>query len=562
MNVRAGLLAILLAFFATQASLLADNEGQDKLDEATSLKLDANSVTELGKVIELCEQAMKEGLDESNTNLAKNILAASALQRAQAMLQNLPRVAANPNAVRQLRLKTKEDLDKAIENNPKLADAYLLMARIETLPGGSRENAISNLNKAVELLEDRPVDQAEAYILRAVMQDNQEDQMRDLTKAIEADSTNTNAWQARIELQMRTGKLQEAVDDAEKLLAEDESNMFALEAAIQSLLRLEKEDEAIGLLTSRIEKDPTNGVFYRVRAGAYELNEEPEKALADLDKAIELNDRDALALLARGRMYFDLDEVEKANRDVTDALLIEPQSIQGVIYRSLIAGREGRYGDAISDMELLVRADPSNSAWMMQLASYYQMDDRPRLAIDLLDELIKNRPQEWRAFRLRGDAKLSISAHEEAIEDYEESIRVLEETRELSEDAQATDLDYSGLLNNLAWVLATSPVDEIRDGKRSIELGLKACEATDYEKAHILSTLAAGYAEIGDFENARKWAAKAVELGEKEEDDPEDQLSQLKKELESYKENKPWREEQKTEENTQPLIPAGETIDT
>lgn len=562
MNVRAGLLVMLLMLFAPQASLLADNEGQDKLDEATSLKLDANSVTELGKVIELCEQAMEAGLDESNTNLAKNILAASALQRAQAMLQNLPRVAANPNAVRQLRLKTKEDLDKAIEHNPKLADAFLLMARIETLPGGSRENAISNLNKAVELLEDRPVDQAEAYILRAVMQENQEDQMRDLTKAIEADSTNTNAWQARIELQMRTGKLQEAVDDAEKLLEADDSNMFALEAAIQSLLRLEKEEEAIGLLTSRIEKDPSNGVFYRVRAGAYELNDEPEKALADLDKAIELNDRDAMALLARGRMYFDQDEVEKANRDVTDALLIEPQSIQGVIYRSLIAGREGRYGDAISDMELLVRADPSNSAWMMQLASYYQMDDRPRLAIDLLDELIKKSPQEWRALRLRGDAKLSISAHVEAIDDYEESIRVLEETRALSEDAQATDLDYSGLLNNLAWVLATSPVDEIRDGKRSVELGLKACEATDYEKAHILSTLAAGYAEIGDFENARKWSAKSVELGEKDEDDPEDQLSQLKKELESYKENKPWREEQKTEENTQPLIPAGETIDT
>ena len=84
---------------------------------------------------------------------------------------------------------------------------------------------------------------------------------------------------------------------------------------------------------------------------------------------------------------------------------------------------------------------------------------------------------------------------------------------------------------------------------RSIELGLKACEITKYERPHILSTLAAGYAEKGDWETAKKWSSKAVELGAK--DDMID--DQLKKELESYKEKKPWREKQEIEENTKPL---------
>jgi hypothetical protein len=98
-------------------------------------------------------------------------------------------------------------------------------------------------------------------------------------------------------------------------------------------------------------------------------------------------------------------------------------------------------------------------------------------------------------------------------------------------------------------VLATSPEDGVRNAERSIELGLKACELTKYERPHILSTLAAGYAEKGDWETAIKWSSKAVELGAK--DDSVDE--QLKKELESYKQKKAWREKQEIEENPKPL---------
>jgi len=105
------------------------------------------------------------------------------------------------------------------------------------------------------------------------------------------------------------------------------------------------------------------------------------------------------------------------------------------------------------------------------------------------------------------------------------------------------------VLNNYAWVLATSTDDNVRNADRSIELGTKACEITKYERPHILSTLAAGYAEKGDWENAVKWSTKAVEVGAKDAEVSE----QLKKELDNYKEKKPWREKQEIEENTKPL---------
>ena len=126
------------------------------------------------------------------------------------------------------------------------------------------------------------------------------------------------------------------------------------------------------------------------------------------------------------------------------------------------------------------------------------------------------------------------------------------------DEAKGLEKELTGILNNYAWVLATSPDDPVRNAEKSIELGLKACELTKYERPHILSTLAAGYAEKGDWETARKWSAKAVELGSKEQDIDD----QLKKELESYKQQKPWREKQEVEENTKPIGQAKSELET
>ena len=131
-------------------------------------------------------------------------------------------------------------------------------------------------------------------------------------------------------------------------------------------------------------------------------------------------------------------------------------------------------------------------------------------------------PDQWQALRARGDAYLNIGRQAQALADYEKALKL--------------QPNEPGLLNNLAWVLATSPDDKLRNGHRAIELATEACKQTEYKLAYILSTLAAAYAETGDFQTAVKWSSKAVEIGDKEHDES------LKKELQSYKAKKPWRE--------------------
>lgn len=88
--------------------------------------------------------------------------------------------------------------------------------------------------------------------------------------------------------------------------------------------------------------------------------------------------------------------------------------------------------------------------------------------------------------------------------------------------------------NNAAWLRATCPQEPFRNGSEAVELATRACELTDWNDANYLDTLAAAYAEAGDYDSAIKYQTKAAELS------PDD--ADLMQHLALYKDHKPYRE--------------------
>lgn len=539
------LVAICAALFSLSAAAqAADKPGQADLDMAADLQVTAETLGDLEKVIKLAESALDKGLDKDQEEFAKKMLAAALFSHANRSAESIERGRRNPR-VGTIRTQALKDLEKAKKYDPTLPDIFLLEAKLQAMQGGDVKAATSSISEAIRLLtgKDDPKQLSKAYILRAQLTEDKDRKLADFEAAAAADPSNSEAGQALAVLYSQNGDNDKAVAMLQKLSERDPDNPALLAGLAEALTDLKKYDEALKYCDGVIKQAPRATMGYNLRARVKVMKEDIDGALKDLDEALAINGNDLQALLMRSNLHASQGNDEKAKADVDKLLKQAPDLPQAILLRSMIAAGKKRWGDAITDMQVLLQTDPTNAEWRIRLAGYYVGDARPRKAVELLTQVIDSirddsdpasRETKVDALRARGDALLSVGRHGDAVKDYEEAIKI--------------DGEDTGVLNNLAWVLATSPDDPVRNAARSVELGLKACELTKYEKPHILSTLAAGYAEKGDWEMAKKWSAKAVELGK---DDDIDQ--QLKKELENYKEKKPWREKQEVEENTKPI---------
>jgi Flp pilus assembly protein TadD len=110
-------------------------------------------------------------------------------------------------------------------------------------------------------------------------------------------------------------------------------------------------------------------------------------------------------------------------------------------------------------------------------------------------------------------------------------------------EALRLDPNLAGALNNLAWVLATNPDDELRNGAEAVRLAERACEITHYGRPLFIGTLAAAYAEVGRFDDAITSAQKALRVAL--EQGQNNLVAETEKLLELYKSGRAYHEKAK-----------------
>lgn len=527
------------AFLACSGELLANEfPGKKHFYDAIRTKINAESMRDLNKTIDHLQKALDLGLDEQDTPFAELMMSDSLMQRSNALMRVVTDDSIRDKRVQQIVRQVISDLRRVLAYADPPPEAHYTLGKLMVLPGGDKHEARRLLSAYLEFPDQPDARRADAYFQRARVQTEQTRAEDDFARAVELDSENATIRLARAVYLANRKESEDALADVSAVLEKNPQNPNAL--MIQGkILRETGELQASLESFARASKlAPQSPMPYQQRGEVFRILGNADKALQEFNKVLELQPNQMEAQLHRSEIYLRKGQFEQAMEDVDNVLLQQPKLVLARQIRAEILAFTNRVPEAIDELQRVMDEAPNKIQLRAQLGKLYQFDRQNGKAIEFYTQVLADDPKNADVLRDRGDAYLTQGDHPEAIGDFEAAMKLIPE-------------DIT-LLNNLAWVLATSPDDALRDGTRAVELATKACELTEYKLPHILSTLAAAFAESGDFNTAIEWSEKAVEL------DNTEQEEQLSKELASYRGGQPWRERQSLDVETQETANPGE----
>jgi tetratricopeptide (TPR) repeat protein len=174
--------------------------------------------------------------------------------------------------------------------------------------------------------------------------------------------------------------------------------------------------------------------------------------------------------------------------------------------------------------KVLTLCQADNPGLIGRARAYFDKE-KAEPAMNALNAAIKLDQRQPDAYVLRGILHKINHDYTKSLEDYESAIG-LNPTDPRSYEVEA-------------YLLSACPMPKYRDGKKAIEYATKACRLTEWNAADSLQTLAAAYAEAGQFDDAIKWQTKAAEIDPKSIDE---------KRLALYQQKQPFRDSNRKDE--------------
>jgi tetratricopeptide (TPR) repeat protein len=451
--------------------------------------------------------------------------------------------------------------------------------------------AFADLDKAIEI---DPTDPA-PHRIRGEAKRSKKDfsgAIADFTKVLEWEPNDAFAYEHRAEAKSDLGDLEGALSDSNKALQLDPKNSIAYNTIGLIAEKRGQLPEAIANYTKAITANDKLDFVYVNRANAKLKNHDLDGAITDYDRAIELNPQLANAYALRANVKQAKGDLDGAMADRKRAFELQPKSALGttndfgptrmdktkIEVNPLSIGFKSESGSKLPEVTSTKQSEPapvqtfaaSPSILNAAAGRACKAGDFDQ-AIELSNQaLAKTSGTEsaCAAFFNRGNAYLSKGDFQNALRDFEEATRfhpdhahgyircAIVYSRMKKYEKAADELDaiskFSSLstssitasrsaeaLDAVARIRATCPEDGLRDGKKAVESAIKACELELWQRRRYVDTLAAAYAEEGDFDQAMKYAEQVLDMH----GPSHGTLEQMQQRLALYKEHKPYREE-------------------
>jgi tetratricopeptide (TPR) repeat protein len=277
---------------------------------------------------------------------------------------------------------------------------------------------------------------------------------------------------------------------------------------------------AVNDFTETIRLDRRHLRAVQWRGCALRAQRKFDEALADFNKLLDHKPKLARAYHERGQAYRMMGKLANADTDYRKAINL---GFNSFLELSLIHRLAGRADLAAKDIEEAVRCFPQEiEYWRVAYASYQERD---------LDGAVGNMECAIRINPSKAQLFVARAFYHHAMGNYANAI---------SDDMEALKLDehHPQAHNGLAWILATCPEDRFRDGPKALKHALRAVALGKGESLAYIGTLAAAFAEVGNFVEAVRWAKVFLESNP-----PQANIELAQHRLQLYESGKPYREE-------------------
>ena len=256
--------------------------------------------------------------------------------------------------------------------------------------------------------------------------------------------------------------------------------------------------EAVLEFKSALEDNPDFAEAHNNLGYAYALQGKVDEAIDEYRKAIRIDSGYApaynnlgFALAKQG----NLDEAISNFRKVVE-LVPTKAAAEGNLGHALMA--KGNVDDAIPHLKRALDLGPETAEYHTNLGIALAKKGQLADAIPHFERALALSPDAVDAYYYLGKTLVMTGRGGEGLAYWRQALN--------------KDPDNLQVLNDAAWVLATSRDDAIRNGNAAMPLAEHAVELTSARAPAILGTLAAAYAETGNFDKAIELEQRATGL--------------------------------------------------